>query len=253
MLLAVDIGNTNIVFGLFENDNFLTSFRLETNYSKTIDEYGIRFIEMIRFNNYKIEEVKGIIISSVVPQLDSIFEKMFIKYLKTKPMFVGVGTKTGINIKLDNPKQLGADILVGVVAAYSKYPTPLIVIDMGTATTFAYLNSKKEMLGGIILPGIKTSFSSLIQKTSRLEEVKVDIPNNIIGRDTVSSIQSGMIYGTVSMIDGLIRRIKKAEGEAVVVITGGESRYVINYLEEKVNYEENLILDGLKIIYNKNQ
>ncbi|MDD3171375.1 MAG: type III pantothenate kinase [Bacilli bacterium] len=252
MLLCIDIGNTNIVFGIYDQEKLLDSFRIETNYQKTVDEYGIRFLEMIKFKEIDKSDITGVIIASVVPQLDGVFEKMILKYIKIAPIFVNSGIKTGINVKLDNPKQLGADILVGAVAATKKYGAPVIVIDMGTAITFAYVTSKKELLGGIIIPGIKTSYSSLIQKASRLEEANIGIPKNIIGRDTVSAIQSGMIYGTSSLIDGIIRKIKKEKGDCQVIITGGEARYVLDFLEEKVINEDDLILDGLNYIYNKN-
>ncbi|MDD4387882.1 MAG: type III pantothenate kinase, partial [Bacilli bacterium] len=155
---------------------------------------------------------------------------------------------------IDNPKQLGADILVGIVGGYCKYGAPLLVIDMGTAIKFFYLNQDKELLGGIIAPGIATSFSNLVSKASKLEGVKIDVPPSIIGKDTVTSIQSAMIYGTASMIDGIIRKIKKEmnNDKIKVIITGGESKLIAPFLEEKVIHDENLILEGLSIIYYKN-
>ncbi|HNZ50295.1 MAG TPA: type III pantothenate kinase [Bacilli bacterium] len=255
MLLCVDIGNTNIVLGVFQDDNLSHSFRLQCNLMQTADEYGTQIIEILRFYQIDYLSVKAVIISSVVPGLDRTFEKMAELYFKTKPLFVGPGTKSGIKIKLDNPKQLGADILVGAVAAYYKYGAPAIIIDMGTAITFAYVNAEKELLGGIIVPGIKTSFSNLVSKTSKLEEVRMDVPLRVIGRDTVASIQSGMIYGTASMIDGMIRKIKQDVNvdRAVVVITGGEARMIMPFLEEKIIYDDHLLLDGLRLIYQKNQ
>ena len=198
------------------------------------------------------EDVEGIIVASVVPQLDKTIERAFEKYLGKKAIFVGPGIKSGINIKLDNPKQLGADILVGAVGAVNKYQAPVITIDMGTAITICYVNSNKELLGGIILPGIKTSFNALFKKASKLEEVGIEKPKSVVGRDTVSSIQSGMVYGMASTIDGLIRKVKEENGDAKVIITGGESRFILNVLEENVIYDENLLLDGLKVMYYKN-
>lgn len=253
MLICVDIGNTNIVLGVFENEKIKHSFRLQTDIYQTVDEYGIKILQMFNSFEIKKDDIEGVIIASVVPQLDMVFIKLFEKYFNKESIFVGPGIKSGINIRLDNPKQLGADILVGAVGAIEKYSSPTIVIDMGTAITFCYVNSNKELLGGIIIPGIKTSFNALFKKTSKLEEVGIEKPKSVVGRDTISSLQSGMVYGMASTIDGLIRKIKKENGEANVVITGGEARFIINVLEEKVIYDENLLLDGLRLLYYKNK
>lgn len=253
MLICVDIGNTNIVLGVFENEKIKHSFRLQTDIYQTVDEYGIKILQIFNSFEIKKDDIEGVIIASVVPQLDMVFIKLFEKYFNKESIFVGPGIKSGINIRLDNPKQLGADILVGAVGAIEKYSSPTIVIDMGTAITFCYVNSNKELLGGIIIPGIKTSFNALFKKTSKLEEVGIEKPKSVVGRDTISSLQSGMVYGMASTIDGLIRKIKKENGEANVVITGGEARFIINVLEEKVIYDENLLLDGLRLLYYKNK
>ena len=252
MLFCIDIGNTNIVIGIYQNEKLIESFRLQTDIYQTIDEYGIKISQVISTLNISKEDVEGIIVASVVPQLDKTIERAFEKYLGKKAIFVGPGIKSGINIKLDNPKQLGADILVGAVGAVNKYQAPVITIDMGTAITICYVNSNKELLGGIILPGIKTSFNALFKKASKLEEVGIEKPKNVVGRDTVSSIQSGMVYGMASTIDGLIRKVKEENGDAKVIITGGESRFILNVLEENIIYDENLLLDGLKVMYYKN-
>ncbi|MDD4000647.1 MAG: type III pantothenate kinase, partial [Bacilli bacterium] len=194
-----------------------------------------------------------VIIASVVPGLDIIFEKMINKYLGLEALFVGPGVKSGIHIRTDNPKQLGSDILVGVVAAYYKYGAPAIIIDMGTAITLFYVDEDKELHGGVIVPGIRTSYAGLFSKTSRLEEVRPEKPLNVIGKDTVTCIQSGMLYGTTSMLDGLIRKMKKEIGKnAVVVLTGGEALAIKDFLEEDVIYDQHLVLDGLRMIFNKN-
>ena len=252
MLICIDIGNTNIVFGLYKDNELFESFRFQTDIYQTVDEYSIKLMQTLAALNVKKEDIKGVIAASVVPQLDKTIERAFEKYFSKKVIFVGPGIKSGINIKLDNPKQLGADILVGAVGAVNKYSSPAIVIDMGTAITFCYVNDKKELLGGIILPGIKTSFNALFKKASKLEEVGIETPKSVVGRDTVSSIQSGMVYGMASTIDGLIRKLKKENGEAKVVITGGEARFILNVLEEEVIYDDNLLLDGLKVLFKKN-
>jgi type III pantothenate kinase len=254
MLLCIDIGNTNTVFGVFEQERLLAEFRLESNLHQTADEYGVKFLELLRYNGLNSQQIDGVIIASVVPSLDTIYEKMIRKYFHLVPLFVGPGIKTGINIKTDNPKQLGADILVGAVASLNKYGAPVIIIDMGTAITLFYVDASKELIGGIITPGIRTSYLGLFSKTSKLEEVKMDNPPNIIGKDTITCIQSGMIYGTASLLDGLIRKMKKVcGGNPKVIITGGEAAFVKNFLEEEVIFDENLLLDGLRIIYQKNK
>ena len=254
MLLCIDIGNTSIVLGLYKDNKLIESFRLQTNIYTTGDEYIIKISSVLNDLGYKKEDVSGIIISSVVPQLDSEFKIAFKKFFGIDPMFIVPGIKSGINIRIDNPKELGADLLVGAVGAVNKYSAPTIVIDMGTATTLSYINNKCEFLGGIILPGIKTGYNALFNKASKLEEVGIKKPDNVIGKGTVTCIQSGMIYGTSSMIDGLIRKIKKEyNDDCKVVITGGDARYIIDSLEEEVIYDENLLLDGLLIIYNKNK
>ena len=257
MILCIDIGNTNCVFGVYENDKLIACFRLESNLSQTIDEYGFKVLELLKYNNLDSNNIEGIIVSSVVPPLDGTFEKMLLKYFNIKPIFVGPGTKTGVRINVDNPKQVGADIIVGAVASINKYGSPVIIVDMGTAITLFYVNSKKELVGGVIAPGIKTGFYGLFKNTARLEEVKLDQPPTVIGRDTVACIQSAMVHGTASMIDGIIRKMKNEigvnAGEVKVVLTGGESKIIKNFLEEEVIYDDDLIMDGLNILYQKNK
>lgn len=251
MLVCVDVGNTNICLGLFDNDKLVKKFRLSTNQNQTSDEYGITVKRLFDFNN--ITNIEGVVIGSVVPRIDSTLEKMFIDYFNIKPIFVGQGIKSGINIKIDNPKELGADLLVGAVGASNKYSVPCLIIDMGTAITFVYVNSKKELLGGVITAGIKTSFSGLFANTSKLEAVKISKPKDIIGKNTTNCIQNGMVYGTASMIDGIIDRIKKEYGSFTTVLTGGDSVYVKDHLLNDVICDEDLLFDGLKIIYQKNK
>lgn len=256
MILGIDIGNTHIVIGIFdEHVKMLETFRLLTNPRQTEDELGIWMLEIFRFYNFDYNEISGVVISSVVPELDHVFERMVKKFLKKPALMIGPGIKTGIKIKIDNPRQLGADILAGVVGGYVKYGAPLLVIDMGTATKFFYLNAEKELPGGIIAPGLTQSYESLVSKASRLEGVKVGVPPGIIGKDTVTAIQSAMVYGTASMIDGIIRKIKKAmcADSLTVAITGGESKIIFPFLEEDVVYDENLVLEGLVAIYLKNK
>jgi type III pantothenate kinase len=252
MLVCVDIGNTNIVTGVYNGDDLISTFRLETKLFRTEDEYGIKFMENLRYMGVTKDDIRGVIISSVVPQIDATMEKTFDKYFKIKPLFVGPGVKTGIKINIYNPKQLGADLLVGAVAATKKYGYPCLVVDMGTATTLSLVNEKKEFVGGIIYPGVITAYDSLIKATALLESAKLEIPEDIIGRDTMGSIQSGMVYGTAGAINGMVKEIFKKYGTMPVVVTGGIARHIAPYLDN-VKYDENLLLEGLKFIYERNQ
>lgn len=254
MLLCIDIGNTNIYLGVYDGNNFVADFSMTSSLTQTADEIVIKLMDVFNFYNLNSQKIDGVIISSVVPRLDSVFEKAIKKFFGINPLFVEPGVKTGINIKTDNPKQLGADILAGAVAGYHKYGAPIIIIDMGTAITLFYVNENKELIGGIIAPGIRTAYSGLFSKTAKLEEVRAEIPVSVVGKDTVTCIQSGMIYGTASMIDGLIRKMKKEIGAAAkVVLTGGEAGIVKDFLEEDVIYDRHLLMEGLRLIYNKNK
>lgn len=251
MLLCVDVGNTSIVFGVYD-DKLIDTFRLETKLLRTEDEYGLKIIDNLSYMNIKTSDIDGLIIASVVPEVDATLEHAFVKYFNLKPLFVETGVKTGISVRIDNPRQLGADLLVGAVASVNKYGAPCIVVDMGTAITLSYVNAKKEFLGGVIYPGIVPAFSSLVKATSLLEAAKLKVPDNIIGRDTNQSIQSGMIYGTAGAINGMVKNIFEEYGKAKVIVTGGLSKFIFPYLEHDPIYDENLVMDGLKIIYEKN-
>ena len=253
MLVCLDVGNTHIVVGIYESETCKT-YRISTNPHITVDELGIKIVEILKFNNSNVKDYE-FIVSSVVPQIDSVIKDMCIKYFNTKAMFVEPGIKTGIKIKLDNPKELGADILVGAVAAVEEYGTNVLVIDMGTAITLVYINSYKELLGGTIFPGIRTSFSSLFQGTAKLEETGFDKPKDIIGSDTKSCIQSGMMYGYASLIEGMINRYHNKLGPFKTVITGGDAFKLKDLLSsvDDCYFDSDLLIKGLKIIYNKNK
>ena len=254
MYLCVDIGNSNIVLGLFDNkDEKIFDFRLSTKRYLTIDEFAMNILEPLKYNCINIDDIDGAIISSVVPELDSIIKEAFIKYLKVDSLFVGPGLKSGINIKIDNPKQLGADLLVGAVGAITKYQAPVLVVDIGTAMTMTFINDKKELIGGAIMPGVRIAFSNLIEKTSKLEDVSFEDVDNPIGRNTKDCIQSGMIYGWSCMIDGMIDKYQQELGHFKVVLTGGEARYLVKHLKHQVIYDDNLLIDGLKTLYIKNK
>lgn len=255
MLLCIDIGNTNTVIGIYNEDTLVSDFRIASDPIKTADEYGVMILEMLKFGGIDYQTITAAIISSVSPGLDTTYDRLIRKYFRITPIFVGPGIKTGIRIVTDNPKQVGADLIVGAVASYQKYGAPVIYVDLGTAMKFFYVSPEKELIGGLIAPGIRISFQSLALKTAKLEQVRMDVPLSVIGKDTVSCIQSAMIHGSAAMIDGVIRKMKKEIGldNIRVVLTGGEAQLIKNYLEEQVFYDENLLLEGLKILYHKNK
>ncbi len=253
MYLCIDIGNTNIVIGCFNDENEkVCDFRLSTKRNATIDELAMMFVDLLRFNGVEDKDITGVIISSVVPELESNLKEVFKKYFKIEAIFVGPGIKSGINIKIDNPKQLGADLLVGAVGAIEKYKEPVLIIDIGTAMTITFVNNKREFIGGAIMPGVRTAFSNLIDKAAKLEEVSFEDIADPIGHNTKDCIQSGMIFGWASMIDGMIDKYQKVLGNFNIVLTGGEAKYLVKHLEHKVIYDDNLLLDGLKTLYLKN-
>lgn len=253
MLLCLDIGNTHIVMGITVNKQIKDIYRYATNVMITEDEYAIKFLETLKGRGYNPQNVKGVIISSVVPGLDKVMTGVFEKYFHLKPLFVSQGVKSGLNIKIENPKQLGADLLVGAVAGYNKYPENLIVVDLGTATKFVVVTEKGEILGGAIAPGIQSSLNSLFSSAAKLSQVNLEVPKKVIGRDTTTCIQSGSLYGAASMIEGMVQRIKNELGEAKVILTGGLAEVIKDILNLEYVYEPNLLIDGLTIIYNKNQ
>lgn len=254
MLFTVDIGNTNIVIGLFKDDTLSKHWRFSTSKKKTSDEYGIKIMSLLEASKLKKEDFTGAIISSVVPSVTESFSRAIEDYLGFKPLIVGPGIKTGISIKTDNPREVGSDRIVNAVAAYKKYKTALIIVDFGTATTFDYVTEQGEYSGGVIAPGMEISAEALSQKTAKLPRVEINKPKNIIGKNTLEAIQSGLFYGFIAMTNGIIERIKKESGrDPKVVATGGLSKTVAietNIIDE---VDEFLILEGLKIIYEENK
>jgi type III pantothenate kinase len=256
MIFAVDIGNTNVVIGIFEDGKIKCNFRVQSNAQRTTDEYASIIMRLMESENIKISDISGVIIASVVPRLIYTFTKFSKKYLEKDPLTIAPGVKTGISIKMENPKEVGADRIVNAVAAKSMFGYPAVVVDFGTATTFDVIDKKGDYIGGIICPGIKLSSQILHSNTAKLPEVEIEKVASVIGKNTIHSIQSGIYYGYLSMVDGIIDRIidEQFEGEKINVIsTGGlgsvftgESKYI-----EK--YEPNLTLEGLKTIYDKNQ
>ena len=253
MLLVIDVGNTNIVFGAYKGRKLVMTFRMGTNKSKTSDEYGVVIKEIFVMNGYELSEIKDVIISSVVPDVMHALESFVIRYCKSTPIIVGPGVKTGMNIKYENPQEVGADRIVNAVAGIEKYGAPLVIIDFGTATTFCAVNSKKEYLGGAISPGIKISSQALFDRASKLPKVEIVEPRAVIGKTTVSAMQAGIFFGYVGLVKNIVQQMKKEVGDnATVVATGGLASLICTHMEEVNCVDKNLTLEGLRIIYHKN-
>ncbi|KNZ68859.1 transcriptional activator, Baf family [Thermincola ferriacetica] len=254
MLLVLDVGNTNIVLGVFEGANLLNSWRIATDKQKTVDEYGVQIRVLFDYSGVKPQKIKDVIISSVVPPVTPILEGMAKKYFNVKPMVVGPGIKTSISIKYDNPREVGADRIVNAVAARALYKGPLIVVDFGTATTFCAISEAGEYLGGAIAPGVGISMEALFTRAAKLPRVELIRPKNVIGKNTVSSMQSGIFYGFVGQVDGIIKRIKEEMGaDAYVVATGGLAELIGRESRMIDVVNKNLTLEGLRIIYERNK
>lgn len=254
MILAIDIGNTNIVVGCFDKDDVLFVERVSTESTKTELEYAISLKNVLEIYGIRPKQVEGGIISSVVPPLTNVLKTSAEKIINGKVLVVGPGIKTGLNLLMDNPASVGSDLVVDAVAAIHEYPVPLIFIDMGTATTISVVDEQKRYRGGMIMPGIRVSMDSLTSRTAQLPNISMEPPKKLIGRNTIDCMKSGMIYGNASCIDGMIRRIKKELGreDVTVIATGGLSKVIIPYCEEKIIYDNELLLKGLRLIYEKN-
>jgi len=254
LLLVIDVGNTNIVIGLYSGDDLVENWRVATKKERTTDEYGILIKELLGFSTIDAEKIDDIIMSSVVPPLESTLCETGEKYFGIKPMMVGPGLKSGIPILYENPREVGADRIVNSVAALKKYGAPLIVVDFGTATTFDLITEKGEYGGGVIAPGIGISVDALFQRASKLPRVDFVRPEKVIGRNTVNSIQSGIVFGYVGLVDGIVDRMKKEAGvNAKVIATGGLAGLIARESVSIDEVSENLTLEGLKIIYEANR
>ena len=257
MLLVIDIGNTNIVFGIYKDDQPINSWRISSETSKTSDEYGMVFLNILAHNKIRPEDIHGAIISSVVPKLSHTIPKVCTNFFSVEALEVGVGTKTGINIKYDNPKEVGSDRIVNAVAAHEIYKGPAIIVDMGTAISFDVIDEKGSYLGGAISPGIESAANSLFMKASRLPKVELEVPKRVIGKTTNESLKSGIVLGYISLIDGLIERISEEMElnieDIQVIATGGFTRLILENSKYIQHIDNELTLKGLKIIYDKNK
>ena len=253
MILALDVGNTNIKCGIFENGTLAHSFRLATNLDATADEYGIKMVSF--FDNLKIgcDAVTGIIVSSVIPSINYTIDHMARQYFNMKPMFVNPGIKTGINIKTEAPKELGADRIVNAVAAYELFGGPCITIDFVTATTFGVITASGDFLGGAICPGVRIATEALTKNAAKLPRVELNFPVSAIGKNTISCMQSGILYGYVGQVEYLIKKIKSEFGPATVIATGGFAPLIAKQTESIDKVVPTLTLIGLNKIYEKNR
>lgn len=253
MVLAVDIGNTNIVIGCLEGEDVIFAERVSTDTSKTELEYVVQLNTLLELYDVDSKSITGAIVASVVPPLNIIYTTALRKLLHTEPMIVGPGIKTGLNILMDNPAQVGADLIVNAVAGIKYYGAPLIMIDMGTATTLSVVDDDRNYIGGMIVPGVRVSLDSLVNRTAQLPRISLEPPRKIIGRNTIDCMKSGIVMGQAAQLDGLIDRIWEEMGEEVpIVATGGLSSSIVPHCKHKVICDNDLTLKGLGEIYRKN-
>lgn len=254
MLLAIDIGNTNIVIGCIRDDEIIFKARIATDRTRTSDQYGVEIKNMIEAFGVHVSDINDCIISSVVPPVFNSVRTGVIKVIGKQPMVVGPGLKTGLNIHMDVPSQVGSDRIVIAVAALAEYQAPLILMDMGTATTIEVVEPENVYMGGVIFPGVMVSLDALTSRAAQLPGISLDKPKHVIGKNTVDCMRSGMMYGTAAMIDGLIERIEEELGhKSTIVATGGLAQFITPLCKHEVILEKELLLKGLNIIYKKNK
>ncbi len=258
MILVFDVGNTNVVLGVYEGKKLLTDWRMSTAYQRTADEFGIVLVNLFEKSGIDYKKIEAVIVSSVVPNIMYSLEHSIRKYFKMEPIVVGPGIKTGINVKYDNPKEVGADRIVNAVAGHEIYKKPLIIIDFGTATTFCAVGANGEYYGGAITPGIRIASDSLFERAAKLPRVELVKPQTVISKNTVQSMQAGIIYGYVGQVDYIVNRMKNemkelGESEPYVIATGGLAKLIASESTTIDEVNSFLTLEGLRIIYEKNK
>ena len=253
MILAIDVGNTHIVMGVLEDLETKEMFRLQTNPNRTDSEYAVLMHQMLSLSGYTRNDFEGAIISSVVPPLTGILKSAVKHIIGRDAMVIGPGVKTGLNIRIDDPATLGADMVVGAVAALHKYPTPMIVIDLGTATTVSALDKNGSFIGGSIMAGVNLCLNALSSGTSQLPKIDLNYAGKAIGTNTIDCMRSGAVYGTAGMLDGLIDRMSEELGDTpTVVACGGLAKMIVPHCKHEIHLEDDLLLLGLGLIYKKN-
>ncbi len=254
MILVIDVGNTNIKYGVYDGDNLLASFRVTSEKKRTADEYGAILTNLLNSSNIKKDDIKGVILSSVIPALNYTICHMCEYFFNLKPLVVGPGIKTGINVRVDNSREVGADRIVNSVAAYKKYGGPCIVIDFGTATTFNVLTEKGMLIGGVISPGIKGSLDSLVMGAAKLPDIELAFPGKVVCTDTVTNMQAGLLYGFAGLVEHIVAKIKAETGrpDTKVIATGGLGEFISQEAACIDIVDRKLTLEGLKMLYDMN-
>jgi type III pantothenate kinase len=254
VILVVDVGNTNIVLGLYEGKTLTYHWRLSTNRSSTVDEYGILISNLFQLAKVRADQIDGVILSCVVPPIMSTLEQLFVKYVGKEALVVGPGIKTGLNIRYENPREVGADRIVNAVAGIEQYGSPLVIVDFGTATTFDYIDPSGAYLGGAIVPGIGISAEALYQRAAKLPRIELTKPKTVIGRNTVNAMQAGIIFGYAGQVDGIVNRImKEFNVQPRVIATGGLADLIAGESETIETVDPLLTLEGLRIVYERNE
>ncbi len=254
MILVIDVGNTNMTFGVYSGEKLEGTFRMMSKTPRTSDEYGIMITQLIRSKGIEPEQLEGSIIASVVPDVMHSLTGAIVRYTNTKPLIVGPGVKTGIRIATEDPRAVGADRIVDAVAAYVKYGGPVLVLDFGTATTYDLITEKGDFIAGITAPGIRISSEALWTKTAKLPNIEIKKPKTILAQETISSMQAGLVYGQIGQTEYIVKKVKEESGieNLKVVATGGLGRIIADETDSIDVYDSSLTLDGLRIIYEKN-